>query len=249
MAGYGGLGGLGGFSFPTRRGMGDAAPGSAPVQSDQEFNMGWEQQLANTPRYLTANAFEDAPYRQQGDAALRTEWLQGATGAEADARNALYDEARKYGLAPIAGPQANGGTFGVGYNPYDAGAGRVEATAGGASHLVNLGSNPEWERMRGQWDTAAQQRSENQTRQQQAYDTTMMGNGATGGVMPSNYTDANFGQVTGQKSGGLGGLGGADLTGVDQAQQTGAYMGGSGSYNPNPFSAGNFKSQNPWGGF
>jgi hypothetical protein len=55
--------------------------------------------------------------------------------------------------------------------------------------------------------------------------------------------------VTGQKTGGLGGLGGADLTSVDQSRQTGAYMGGSGSYNPNPFSPGSFKSQNPWGGF
>jgi len=238
MASFGGFG----SAFPTRQGM--ASPQSRGVQSTDEFNMGWEQKLAETPRYLTANAFEDEPYRQQGDAALRNEWLQGATGVEADARNALYDEARKYGLAPIAGMRDNGGAFGVGYNPYDAGAGRVAATADGAGHTINLGSNPEWERLRGAWDTASQQRTENQTRQQQAYDTVLMGNNAVGGVMPSNYTDANFGQITGQQGGGP-----ADMTGIDMTQQTGAFMPGTGAYNPDPFSAGSYRPGYSWGGF
>ena len=96
---------------------------------------------------------------------------------------------------------------------------------------------------------AGLQRTENQTRQQQAYDTAFSGNGAVGGVMPKGYSNANFGQITGQKAGGLGGLGGADLTAVDETQQTGAYMAGSGAYNPNPFSPGSFKSSNPWSGF
>jgi hypothetical protein len=267
MAGYGGLGGLGGFAYPTRR----SSPfvNSSPVQSDAEFNNAWQSAMPS--QYIQApggtqlvagaggyNAAAADPMRQSLTQKMEDEFTAavspGASEAQLAGLRAAQEFARQAGVAMVAGPQANGGSAGIYMNPYSDKGGAAVAELGGG-HFVypeETGSmmiNPAWEAKSAEWNTAATQRGENQIRQQQAYDTNMMGNGAIGGVMPSNYGDANYGQITGQKSGGLGGLGGTDLTGTQTTQQTGSYMGGSGSYNPNPFAAGSFKSQNPWGGF
>lgn len=248
MAGYGGLGGLGGFSYPTRRAM-NAAPQSGAVQSDQEFDNDWQSQLAVLAANNSRDAFSDPGISGQANADLKNAWIAGNPFSDPAALAAQWDFAQSKGVALSAGQRDNGAAFGIGANPYTSQGAEV-ARANGASHMVAApGGGPGYAELAQKYADASQARTENQTRQQQAYDTTMMGNNAVGGVMPSNYTDPNFGQVTGQDSGGFGSFGASDLTSVDQAQQTGAYMGGSGSYNPNPFSAGSFKSQSPWGGF
>lgn len=270
MAGYGGLGGLGGFSYPTRRGAG-AEPSSSVVQSDPEWAKSWEDKLASIPKTIAGegtdlvfgganyDANAAAPYRAAATNTLNNMFLSGYSGQNLSADQqaglqAALSAAQGFGIAPVFGQQDNGATMGFSVNPYTD-AGGAWASQNGMSHQVfDSGqaatvANPAYQKALADYEAAKVQRPENQIRQQQAYDTQMMGNGAVGGVMPSGYTGANFGQVTGQKTGGLGGLGGTDLTAVDQSQQTGAYMGGSGSYNPNPFAAGSYKSQNPWGGF
>lgn len=107
-------------------------------------------------------------------------------------------------------------------------------------------------RQQAQFDREKNLRQENQTRQQQAYDTNLMGNNAIGGVMPGNYTDPNYGQVTGQPSsgiGGLGGLGGFDFGGAPDTTATAAYMGGSGGYAPNSNQASGPNRRDVWRGF
>ena len=270
MAGYGGLGGLGGFSFPTRRAMG-ASPNSVAVQSDPEFTSDWERRIASTPQFIAApggtqlvngadgyNSGTASPFMADANRAIDQNFFSGYDTSEPWALAALQataDAARGFGVSINPGQQENGASFGIGANSYTD-AGGAYSSQMGASHLAypqgtstTQIENPLYRQMVDNFASAKAQRSENQTRQQQTYDGAFMGNGAVGGVMPSNYADANFGQITGQKTGGLGGLGGTDLTAVDQTQQTGAYMGGGGAYNPNPFSAGSFKSQNPWGGF
>jgi hypothetical protein len=248
MAGYGGLGGLGGFSYPTRRAMG-TMPQSGMVQSDQEFDNDWQSRLAILAANNARDAFSDPAISGQANADLKSAWIAGNPYSDPNALAAQWDYAQSKGVALSAGQRDNGAAFGIGVNPYTS-QGADVARSLGASHMVAAeGGGTGYAELAQQYADASQARTENQTRQQQAYNTQLMGNNAIGGVMPAGYSNANFGQVTGQKSGGLGGLGGADLTSIDQTQQTGAYMGGSGAYNPNPFASGSYKSQNPWGGF
>lgn len=265
----GGFGG--GFSYPTRRAT-TAQPRSGIVQSDPEWEDAWKAKLDAIPKTIGSglgtelvygnenySAAAAAPFREQANNSLDNWFLSGyenqnLSSDQKSGLQAVLDTARSFGVAPIFGQQENGASMGVGVNPYTDIGGAWTSANGGSHQVFDQGvptsvANPEYEKAFADYQAAQKQRPENQTRQQQAYDTQMMGNGAIGGVMPSNYTDPNFGQVTGQDSGGFGSFGASDLTSVDQAQQTGAYMGGSGSYNPNPFSAGSFKSQSPWGGF
>lgn len=269
MAGFGGFGSS--FSYPTRRAT-TAQPRSGIVQSDPEWETAWQDKLAAIPKTIGSGlgteliygaAGYDAaaadPFRSDANKSLDNWFLSGYSGQNltADQQSglrAMLDTAKSFGVAPVFGQQDNGASFGVGANPYTD-AGGAWAASQGASHQVFEPNepvyvpNPEYEKAMADYQAAKVQRPENQIRQQQAYDTQMMGNGAVGGVMPANYADPNFGQITGQSSGSFGNFGASDLTSVDQTQQTGAYMGGSGAYNPNPFSAGSFKSQSPWGGF
>ncbi len=213
---------FGGSAYPTR---GGSMPQSGQVMSDGEFNQGWQDKLATIPQYLTTET---------------PEWLN-VSDVWRSGDLAQIDQLMKYTSNPDQkfsfGSTATDG-FGAPTTDY-----RIQTGTSSVSEL-----NPEWSKLNDTFQTAKNLRAENQTRQQQAYDTTMMGNGAFGGVLPSNYADPNYGQVTGQKTGGLGGLGGTDLTGIGNENQTGAYGGGSGSYNPTPWAAG-WQGNKGWGGF
>lgn len=214
--------------FPTRGGM-NAVPQSGVVQSDSEWTKGWQDKIAAVPQYLPGAA-----------TGMSTPWWQEANinnltsvgGGPRDAYAAVEQMANRLGIT--LSQDMNNGGFGIGR------AADIEM------QYAPQEVNPEWTRLNQDFSAAQQQRGENQIRQQQAYNVNMMGNNAVGGVMPANYADQNYGQVTG-RVGGLGGLGGMDLTGVEQPS-TGVYTGGSGAYNPTPFTPGNFNRQG-WGGF
>jgi hypothetical protein len=217
---------FGGAAFPTR---GQNTPNSGQVMSDGEFNQGWEGKLATVPQYFAGASRPTFTNVQD---------LYKA--GQVDQANALVQRAAAENLNYKW--EGRGGTTLAGdFNP-----GNYMVQTGMEAGPQEL--NPEWARINNDFQSARGLRSENQTRQQQAYNTTMAGNGAFGGVLPANYTDPNYGQVTGQKTGGLGSLGGADLTGIGSDNQTGAYSGGSGSYNLTPFAAG-WQSNKTWGGF
>jgi hypothetical protein len=224
------------WPYPTRAAFG--APNSQPVQSDAEFANAWDAKVASVPQHLIDNEGVQLIAGAQGyDPTAARPYVDQIYGNTGDAaRDQLMADARAYF-------SFNSGKTDLYGDPL---AGRT-----GASHIVGQtwADNPEYAKVLADRSASEAQRGEAQTRNQQAYDTGLMGNGAVGGVMPSAYGSSTYGQITGQKQGGLGGLGGMDLTGVDNAQQTGAYTGGSGAYNPNPFAPGSFQNKNPWGGF
>lgn len=236
----GGLGGLGGLPYPSRT----SRPDSQWVKSDREWDAGWGSAIGEIPQYNYASltpgteGFSPTVAAQYGghiDSVMR----ENAGGATAGSPlEAAMLEAAKYGLTFQPGQQANGASLSFSQNPY---LNTSDPNAG--SHMVATGNNPAFGAINTQYEEARRQREENKVRQQQSYNVNMMGNNAENGVLPQNYSDANFGQVSG-KTGGLGGLGG-----VNTGPQTGAYTGGSGAYNPSPFTPGNFQQSNPWSGF
>lgn len=242
----GGMGGLGGFNFPNREGMG-GAPASRVVQSDEDFHRDWQGRLSALIASNSRDAFADPGVSAQANADMKQSFINQTPNSDNAALSDMWDWAQSKGVGLGSGTGRDGAAVGIYANPYTQ-QGLDALQGSGVSHTVSstLGAaSPGYAEMEKQYADASRMRSENQTRQQQAYDTNMMGNNAVGGVMPANYSDPNYGQITGQKTGGLGGLGG--MGGVDMAQQSGAYMGGAGSYNPNPFAPGSFKSQSPWG--
>ena len=272
-----GFGAFGGSPFPTRRVVGN--PESGQVQSDDEFNMAWQQRLDAVPRTIVSgsssgpvqlvqgasgfNADAARPWLDSANASLRDAWM---SSIPATAQNdmggfsAVWDTANKFGVMPMMNAD---GTMSLMSNPYTSMGGEFAASQG-ASHTVDPGptytytTNPEWARLNMDFEQATKERGENQIRQQQAYNTMLMGDGQIGGVMGANYGDPNFGQITGQPAnastmgmtgfgGGLG-MPGSDLTGIQDTTQTGQYMGGAGRYNPSPFSPSAFQNRNPWAG-
>lgn len=210
--------------FPKRNSF-NASPQSGVVQSDGEWDSGWQSKLSSVPQYFGG-----------GSTATFTNVFDLVRAGEVDKAFSLINQAAANNTSTKWTPT------GVDVNNTPM-----------ADFMIQTGSestpqtlNPEWQRINDDYQAAKGLRAENQTRQQQAYDTSMMGNNAVGGVMPANYADPNFGQVTG-RVGGLGGLGGMDLTGTEQPS-TGVYTGGSGAYNPTPFTPGNFTRQG-WSGF
>lgn len=210
------------------------APASGVVQSDQEFQQDWASLIASTPTTIRDRV-------------------------QLDPNGAGYEQSKASdywsSLQPIPFGQPVGGV-------YNAQMDRTPSPSGphfdNIKHKIEPGTffgeynerlNPLYAQALADREAAESQRGENQIRQQQAFDTTMMGNGAIGGVMPSDYSSPTYGQVTGQKQGGLGGLGGSDLSGVDMAQQSGDYRGGAGAYNPSPWGTGSFNGKSPWTGF
>jgi hypothetical protein len=211
-------------AFPQRPGT----PQSGVVQSDDEFNQDWRYQVDQTPRYLYDRA-ELNPSMPTYDAGNASNYWQSLQPI------------------PFGTPTGNPGN----YLPTGPEGDHItnQLPEGSSVGEYNKRLNPEYDKVIAAQAAATAQRGENQIRQQQAFDTGMMGSGAIGGVMPSNYSDPTYGQITGQKAGGLGGLGGVDLTGIDNTQQTGAYMGGAGAYNPSPWASNTFQNKNPWSGF
>ncbi|MHA6684500.1 hypothetical protein [Mesorhizobium sp. A556] len=176
MAGFGGLGGLGGSSYPQRSG----SPASKQVMSDTEFTNDWQSRLDAIPQTVDAFGLRDV------------QLVPGSTGYNADFAKQFIPQVERAasqfgGLAPDS----------------------QYYTGGGGSHvlsdqtvMVGQETNPEYLAMLQQAQQAQQQRGENQTRQQQAYGS-MNGWGQLNGVMGANYTDPNFGQISGQAGGPL----------------------------------------------
>ena len=215
--------------FPNRADF--AAPDSGIVQSDTEWNKAWTDRIKSIPQYLDPVATGmSTPWWQSANINSLTASGGGPRGAYSDTEKL----ANSFGITLTQ--DANNGGFMIGRAP------DIQMEYAPAA------PNPEYARITNDYANAQKYRGENQIRQQQAYDTILMGNNAQNGVLPSNYADPNYGQVTGQKVGGLGGLGGADLTGVSEQPSAGAFGGGFGSYNPTPWTPGNIKSGG-WNGF
>ena len=296
-----GFGNPSSFSFPTRGKSSGLTSGG--VQSDDEFNMSWQNKLASIPQTMTGMSapVQILPGSADYDAKAAQPWhneiansqwnnlLSGAgSSVNQDKLRQAFDTAQASGLTLQAGNQGNnflasgvsnmgaqmvGGydanaldresgldNWTISLNPYSADSagamkyGQPEVGSHTVSEVQSY-ANPEYLMAKANFDQASKERGENQTRQQQAYNTFLAGDGQIGGVMPSNYSDPSYGQVSGQSPSasttgipGFGGLSGADLTGIDNSMMTGNYMGGAGRYNPSPFSPAAFQNRNPWAG-
>jgi hypothetical protein len=196
-----------------------SVPNSQQVMSDTEFQNDWQGRLPD--KYIQEN--------------FAAQLIPGASG---------YSPELAGGWRPELKNSLGGDYGGSAYSHAS------NAAGNGASHTVMTSmqrANPEYTRMKAEMDAAMQQRTENQTRAQQAYDTGMMGNYGRNGLLPDNYSQAGYGQISGQdQAGAFGADGGTQLGGVDNSFVSGAYTpSNSGAvYNPNPFSAGSF---NPTG--
>lgn len=246
---YGGLGGLGGLP-PTRFG----SPNSQQVLSDDEFTAKWQETAP--PQYIGG-----------GTAAKQIELVPGASGYDATSASKyhkqIFDAATKQKLLD-AGASAEAITPDVlsgyqdavgGMNTFFKNSNYAYADWGAnngsrGSHKVTeytntpRQQNPAWNDWNDQFQSALGQRQENQTRQQQAYNT-MINNGADNGLMPEGYSRPGYGQISGQTSA-FNSDGGTQLGGVDNSFTSGAYTPeqGSGVYNPNPYGPNSFKKNN-----
>jgi hypothetical protein len=265
-----GFGSFGNFAYPTRRPFGD--PQSGQVQSDQEFGNSWQSKLDSVPKTLTGMNTTQLIMGNEGyDAAKAAKYVNPimdqnksmftqqaqAAGWDAGKIGTEWQSATNMGYTPTIGAD---GAIQLSINPYgtNPGAiGRANADAMGYAGGQTVGeeytyTNPEWTRLNDAWQQATKERGENQIRQQQAYDTYLAGDGNIGGVIRGQYANPTAGMITGQEPGssmsGLPGFGGINtgLTGVDDTSQSGAYSGGSGRYNPSPYSPDAFTNRNPW---
>lgn len=200
MAGFGGLGGLGGSSYPQRFG----SPNSEQIKTPDEYQK--EQQAWIDQMMGKASRVADRDlYREAGGSAYSNFLGDYGNGKGVSEVNAKY-----LGLAPIDNRDAwvNAGSSMKVANP-----------TGGNFNLSNW-IEPEFaaaqqrqaadmaaiqkqiDERTATFNTDMAQRGENQTRQQQSYDS-MNGWGQLNGVMGPNYTDPNFGQISGQAGGPL----------------------------------------------
>lgn len=261
-----GFGGFGGYSFPTRRSM--AAPQSGQVMSDQEFGLSWRDKLNSTPQFNTTTETVELvpgnagytpataiPALNEINQNQRAEWDRQAAGWSQADRDANWLAAKNMGYIPTIGADGALQLSIDAYNNNMNSAGRSMADGRGfaGSHtttLTNSTLNPEWNRVQSDWMEADKQRTENNIRQQQAYNTYLAGDGQIGGVMGEQYRNPAFGQVSGQQPGdvltGMPGISG--ITGVDDTSAMGGYTGGAGRYNPSPYAPDAFKNRNPWSG-
>lgn len=216
---YGGLGGLGGFP-PQRYGT----PNSGWVQSDDEFTSEWQSR---------------APAQFIG-------------GTPAEYRHMAVDGHRpgdtpSAGLAARPKPPSPPGATSGGAGSFQTWTPGDPIQYGNIRVLTNPGTtqtlNPAWEEWNTNFQRAQGLRQENQTRQQQAYDS-MRNNGALNGVMPQFYNQPGYGQVSGT-TGQFNANGGTQVEGVDNSWTSGAYVprpGMNGAYNPTPYAAGQFNN-------
>jgi hypothetical protein len=249
--------------FPTR-GLMDMLE-SPVIKSDDEFDSEWRSKLASmsptieTPGVQLVNGAQGFnaqtadPYRNTINDAVYNNYVSsyGDVAPEyAAGLRAVADYARGAGVAVSKDGGYDGAEVGISVNPYTDPGGLL-ASSQGFSHYVGGGesqANPAYAAAKAAWDAERAKRLENNTRQQQAYDTTLNGNNAWGGVLPENYADPNYGMVTGQQpsasndadimsatEGGLGGLGGFPTgpTGpTSSGEVTGAYKGQAGVFSP-----------------
>jgi hypothetical protein len=210
---YGSWGGLGGF--PSRSG----APNSQAVQSDPEFNKGWQDRLAAIPQY---SGYE-------------------TSGGSPDTVTMGNVDRYQNNVVPFAGE--------YGRTHHSAGGQGVQSITLGAAPQQSAVVNPEWTRMNQQMQSAISQRTENQNRQQQAYDFGMLGGNDHNGLLNANYSQPGYGQISGQdQSAAFGADSGTQLGGVNDQFITGAYTpsNSGATYNPNPYSAQNYQPKG-WG--
>lgn len=192
-------------SFPKRNG----APTSSQVMSDGEFESDWNSRLAAIPQYNTSSqSVQLAPSGDNYDASAASGYTdqifdniarQKLTDAGVSAENMTDDVVSGYKNSLGGANQffsmnnyAYGNGFeGDGYN--------FAAPNSGASHTVmqeTRTTNPEYARMQQLMQTEMQNRQENQTAQQQAYNS-MSDQYQKNGMMGAGYTDPNFGSIDG----------------------------------------------------
>jgi hypothetical protein len=213
----GGWGGLGGIPQRT------SVPNSQRVESNDEFSQGWQDKLGGIPQWIGGGGGDPIIPRTAAGTPIMAPGGEGIQSITAG---------QDYGSGAPGGAGVQSLTMGRDYN-----------VAPQLTPYVAPSLNPEWARMNDLMQNATQQRTENQQRQQQAYDVGMMGNYGRNGLLPDNYSQAGYGQISGQdQAGAFGADGGTQLGGVDNSFITGAYTpSNSGAvYNPNPFSAGSF---------
>lgn len=203
-------GGLGGLGgFPPQR---YGTPNSGWVQSNDEFTSEWQSRAPN--QYIGG---ESVPERNIAD----------ETGY------GMPQSPPNRNIAGTPDPRMPAGRMNPGYTgPY------IDDTP---ERFVTTPQtiNPAWEEWNTNFQRAQGLRQENQTRQQQAYDS-MRNNGALNGVMPQFYNQPGYGQVSGNNSQ-LNANGGTQVEGVDNSWTSGAYVprpGMNGAYNPTPYAAG-----------
>ena len=221
-----GFGSFGGFSYPTRRAFGD--PQSGQVQSDDEFGAAWKSKIDSVPKMIStgggsfnliqgADGFNEeraSPILATMNDTMRNAWLdsQGPMHPiDRQLQGSTWDYANSMGISLV---RNDDGTMSYQANAYTPGGGEY-AAAQGASHMimepVQYSVNPEWQRINTDFQQSTKERGENQTRQQQAYDTVLGGDGYIGGVMNDRYTNPTAGQITGRTAG-FGGMGGFGST-------------------------------------
>jgi hypothetical protein len=235
---YGGWGGLGGF--PSR----NAVPNSQSVQSDQEFQNGWQQRLDAIPQYL-----------QSGNITRTSDWqanqqrpfmgAPGGPGVQSMTAGQDYGQ----GSAGGVGTQSVTQDSNNGFRPMAVGGFGTQSVKRDNPDGITQVANPEWARVNQMMQDATSQRSENQMRQQQAYDFGMLGGNDRNGLLNANYSQPGYGQISGQdQSAAFGADGGTQLGGVNDQFITGAYTpsNSGATYNPNPYSAQNFQPKG-WG--
>lgn len=165
-----------GFTYPTRTGT----PNSQTVLSDGEWSAPWEQQLASIPKTITVGG--SAPT-----------WTNVSLASNEAAGGYLQNELQNnwgYEWRPT------GRLDGFG-NPQDDL--YIMTDRGTPSSTV---ANPEWEKLNNQYQGELQNRQQQQTAGQQAYNN-MLGNYQANGVIGSDYTNPNFGLVTGNNDTGM----------------------------------------------
>jgi hypothetical protein len=197
------------------------APNSQAVQSDPEFRNAWQSKLDAVPQYVSDPGAASIPGTQ----------------------TITMDNVDRYqnNVVPFAGE--------YGRTHYSVGGEGIQSMTAGTGPSTPQSVNPEWQRINDQMQTAMSQRTENQNRQQQAYNFGMLGGNDRNGLLNANYSQPGYGQISGQdQSAAFGADGGTQLGGVNDQFITGAYTpsNSGATYNPNPYSAQNFQPKG-WG--
>jgi hypothetical protein len=198
----------------------EGAPNSQVIQTADEIKKGWQDKLSGIPQTVDYSTTQTVPWEFQTGAGYGMPFYQMTNLGQ---------------NRQAAGTPLNEG----GGNSYQM---MVKRT------INNTAPNPEYGRVQGLMSDALGQFNENQNRQQQAYDG-MQGQYAENGVLPGGYTQAGFGQISGQDNASqFGADGGTQLGGVSNQFITGAYTpsNSGATYNPNPYSAQNYQPKG-WG--
>jgi hypothetical protein len=182
-----GFGSFGGFSYPTRRAFGNAQPDSQVVESvPSNWMDDWNR------RYAEESA-------KAGQGASAGSWLDKSAFDPFEYARMIYDPTvQTRDNAEFVPEHLRGGVQST------EGMKEIYVPGGGGGYVPDFTAlNAERDKMLAMY--------ENQTRQQQAYDTVLGGDGYIGGVMNERYTNPTAGQITGRTAG-FGGMGGFGST-------------------------------------